>query len=180
MRTIGRLYVEGRKELAPLNTVRPKTRPLPNFYRRPNGVFYIRPAGAGVLTTEAFQARRPMVDFASQSGPMLVIDGAIHPDLIPGSSDRKLRDGVGITSPSMVYFAISQGSVNFYDFALFFSDHLGCQSALFLDGGSAPGLYAPELRRNDLPGHGGYGPIIGLVVQMSGAKSSFTPTAPDR
>jgi uncharacterized protein YigE (DUF2233 family) len=99
---------------------------------------------------------------------MLVIDGAIHPAFIPGSGDRKERDGVGITSPTMVHFAISQGSVNFYEFALFFRDRLGCQSALFLDGGSAPGLYAPELDRIDAPSHGGYGPIIGVVEKAPG------------
>jgi uncharacterized protein YigE (DUF2233 family) len=62
-----------------------------------------------------------------------------------------------------VHFAISDGVVNFYDFARFFRDRLGCANALFLDGGSAPGLYVPELSRDDPPGHGGYGPIIGIV-----------------
>jgi uncharacterized protein YigE (DUF2233 family) len=80
----------------------------------------------------------------------------------------------------MVHFAISVASVNFYDFASFFRDHLGCRSALFLDGGSAPGLYAPELGRNDLPGHSGYGPIIGAVVKASGAKIGISPDSPNR
>ena len=171
MRTTGRWGLRrGGKELTPVNktSLSPKIRPVPNFFKMPNGVFYFGSAGAGVLTTEAFLARRPKADFATQSGPMLVIDGAIHSAFIPGSSDRKERDGVGITSPTMVHFAISQGTVNFYDFALFFRDRLGCQSALFLDGGSAPGLYAPELDRNDAPSHGGYGPIIGVVVNAPG------------
>ena len=159
------LYIESGEELSPLNTtsLSPKIRPVPNFFKKPNGVFYFGSAGAGVLTTEAFLARRPKADFASQSGPMLVIDGAIHPDFIPGSSDRKERNGVGIASPTVVHFAISEGSVNFYDFALFFRDRLRCKAALFLDGGSAPGLYAPELDRNDAPSHGGYGPMVGVV-----------------
>jgi uncharacterized protein YigE (DUF2233 family) len=55
------------------------------------------------------------------------------------------------------------GRVNFHDFARFFRDGLGCEDALFLDGGSAPGLYAPELGRDDPPGHGGYGPIIAVT-----------------
>ena len=53
--------------------------------------------------------------------------------------------------------------MSFYEFARFFRDGLGCKNALFLDGGEAPGLYAPELGRNDPPGHGGYGPIIAVV-----------------
>jgi uncharacterized protein YigE (DUF2233 family) len=39
--------------------------------------------------------------------------------------------------------------VSFYEFARFFSDRLGYSDALSLDGGEAPGLYAPELGRND-------------------------------
>jgi uncharacterized protein YigE (DUF2233 family) len=62
-----------------------------------------------------------------------------------------------------VHFAIAQGRVNFYDFARFFRDRLGCPNALFLDGGTAPGIYAPALNRDDAPGHGGYGPIIAVV-----------------
>src|SRR5262249_4466596 len=142
----------------------PGTRPVPNFLKKPNGVFYVGSSGAGVVTTEAFVAARPETEFATQSGPMLVIDGKLHSAFIPGSSDRKRRNGVGITSPTMVHFAISEGSVNFYDFALLFRDYLGCRSALFLDGGAASGLYAPELDRDDPPGHGGYGPIVAAVV----------------
>ena len=66
----------------------------------------------------------------------------------------------GISSPTEVHFVITKGWINFYEFARFFRDGLGCSNALFLDGGEAPWLYAPELGRNDAPGHGGYGPII--------------------
>jgi hypothetical protein len=39
----------------------------------------------------------------------------------------------------------------------------GLQQRALLDGGKASGLYAPELARDDAPGHGGYGPIITVV-----------------
>jgi uncharacterized protein YigE (DUF2233 family) len=94
---------------------------------------------------------------------MLVIGGKIHEAFIEGSTDLKSRDGVGVDGAGKVHFVISEDAVNFYDFARFFRDGLGCDNALFLDGGSAPGLYAPELGRDDAPGHGGYGPIIGVV-----------------
>jgi uncharacterized protein YigE (DUF2233 family) len=70
---------------------------------------------------------------------------------------------VGVSTPGQVHFAISEEPVNFHDFARFFRDRLGCADALFLDGGSASGLYAPELGRNDWPPWEGYGPIIGVV-----------------
>jgi uncharacterized protein YigE (DUF2233 family) len=159
------LYVENRRELTRANTATLTGAPsaIPNFFKKPNGVFYIGNGAAGILETERFLAERPDANFATQSGPMLIIDGAIHPAFIVNSSDRKMRNGVGVTSPTEVHFVITKDMVNFYDFARFFRDGLGCRNALFLDGGVAPGLYAPELGRNDAPGHGGYGPIIAVL-----------------
>lgn len=159
------LYIEKGRELRAVNTTDAPAgvRPVPNFYKKPNGIFYVGPNGAGVIETGRFLDERPAADFATQSGPLLVIDGAIHPAFIVGSSDRKRRNGIGVCSNGAVRLAISEAVVNFHDFARYFRDHLGCQNALFLDGGRASGLYAPELGRNDWPGHGGYGPIIGAV-----------------
>jgi uncharacterized protein YigE (DUF2233 family) len=159
------LYIENGRELIPANKASRSGSPgqIPNFYKKPNGVFYVGEKEAGVIETGRFVARRPKADFATQSGPMLVIDGSIHPAFIANSTDRKPRDGVGVSSPTKVNFVISKGWVSFYEFARFFRDGLGCGNALFLDGGVAPGLYAPELGRNDPPAHGGYGPIIAVV-----------------
>lgn len=159
------LYIENGSELKAANTTALTGPPaqIPNFYKKPNGIFFSNGDSAGILTTEEFLEARPQVDYATQSGPMLVIAGAVHPMFIEGSTDRKQRNGVGVSSPKEVHFAISEGRVNFHDFARFFRDRLGCKDALFLDGGSAPGLYAPELSRDDAPGHGGYGPIIAVV-----------------
>ena len=93
----------------------------------------------------------------------LYIENSIHPAFIVNSTDRKPRDGVGLSSRNKIFFVITKSWVSFYDFARFFRDRLGCSDALFLDGGEAPGLYAPELGRNDSPAHGGYGPIVGVT-----------------
>ncbi len=161
------LYVENGEELAAANTnsVGPEVRPIPNFFKKPNGIFYITEGGeAGVMETGDYLGNTPEgVRFATQSGPLLLVDGAIHQMFIPGSSDLNPRNGVCAPTPGTTAFAISEGYVNFHDFATMFRDHLGCRDALFLDGGSASALYAPELGRNDRPGHGGFGPIIGVV-----------------
>ena len=159
------LYVENGRELTPANTIALTGAPsqIPNFYKKPNGVFYVGNDEAGILETERFLAERPHANFATQSGPMLVIDGAIHPAFIVGSTDRKPRNGVGVSSRNLVHLVITKGRVNFHEFARFFRDGLGCNNALFLDGGAAPGVYVPELGRNDAPAHSGYGPIIAAV-----------------
>ncbi len=159
------LYVENGEQKRPLNSATVEGSPgqVPNFYKKPNGVFFLDEAGAHVVTAETYKATEPQPRFATQSGPMLVIDNQLHPALIAGSSDRTRRSGVGVCGNGEVRFAISQGSVNFYDFARLFRDRLDCRNALFLDGGRGVGLYQPELGRNDISWHGGYGPMFGLV-----------------
>jgi uncharacterized protein YigE (DUF2233 family) len=159
------LYIEDGRTLMPANTKTVSGTPsqIPNFYKKPNGVFYLGGGKAGIVETSRFLAAPPKADYATQSGPMLVVDGKLHPAFIVNSTDRKPRSGVGIASGTAVHFAISKSWVNFHDFASLFRDALGCRDALFLDGGVAAGLYAPELDRNDRPGHGGYGPIIAVV-----------------
>lgn len=161
---VGLLVVEGTRHRA-ANTVEVTGEVVPNFYKKPNGVFFISGGKAGVLETGEFLKQRPDADFATQSGPMLVIDGQVHPAFIVDSPYLNRRNGVCASTPTDVHFAISDSAVNFDDFARFFRDRLGCRNALFLDGGSAPGIYAPERGRNDPPGHGGYGPIIAVVKE---------------
>ena len=159
------LYVEQGEQLRPLNTATVDGRPaqIPNFYKKPNGVFFIDDAGAHILPTDTYAAAGRTPRLATQSGPMLVIDGALHPALIENSTDRTRRSGVGVCENGTVRIAISQGDTNFFDFATLFRDHLSCPNALFLDGGQGAGLYHPATNRNDFSWHGGYGPMLGVV-----------------
>ncbi|MBY5647605.1 hypothetical protein HFO45_04915 [Rhizobium leguminosarum] len=159
------LYIENATELQPANTTKAEssTRQVPNFYKKPNGVFFLGEASASILPTDEFLKRRPKVRFATQSGPMLVIANKLNPIFIVGSTDRTRRSGVGTCERGAVRFAVSEGGVNFHDFARLFRDHLNCPDALFLDGGHGVGLYNPAMGRNDRSWHGGYGPVFGLV-----------------
>ena len=160
------LYIEDGAQKVRISTANPgqNTQPVPNFLKKPNGVFYVDQDGAaGILTTEAYVEAALEPRIATQSGPMLVIDGEFHPMLIPGSTDRTPRSGVGVCENGAVRFAVSDGRVNFHDFARLFRDHLGCSNALFLDGGRGVGLHSPDLGRNDFSWHGGYGPMFGVV-----------------
>lgn len=150
------LFVENGQQLKPANTRKGPG----NFHMKPNGVFYLDGKRAGVMETDAFLKKRPRAKYATQSGPMLVVNGKLHPRFVGSSDSLKRRNGVGVSDAHHVHFAISEGAVNFHSFARFFRDRLGCANALFLDG-SISGLYAPELRRDD--GWPPFGPIIGAV-----------------
>ncbi len=131
-----------------------------NFGMLPNGVFCIGTDSARVWETRAYLAARPDCRFATQSGPMLVIDGALHPRFIEGSDSRFVRNGVGTSADGgRVVFAISDAPVNFHDFATLFRDRLGLPDALYFDG-KVSRLHAPALGRSDA----GFamGPIVGI------------------
>ncbi len=132
-----------------------------NFGLLPNGVFCIGDGWARVIESRAYAEDRPDCRYATQSGPMLVIDGALHPRFIEDSPSRFVRNGVGVTADGRVVTAISDSAVNFDTLGRFFRDRLGTPNALYFDGNISR-LYAPELRRNDigLP----LGPIFGVVV----------------
>ena len=150
------LHIENGRLLRPLNLARGEG----NFFWKPNGVFLVTPRGGSIR--EATPALRipPDVRLATQSGPMLVIDGRIHPGFRPDSSSRLTRNGVGIRSPRDVRFAITDDLVNLHEFAAFFRDALGCRDALYLDG-TISSLYWRSPRRVDfrMP----LGPMIGVV-----------------
>lgn len=159
------LYVENGKELRPANTktIDGPSGKVPNFYKKPNGVFFLNDTHAGILPTADYLKRRPKTRFATQSGPMLVIKNKLNPIFIAGSTDRTRRSGAGVCDGGLVRFAISEDPVNFHDFARLFREHLRCPNALFLDGGNGVGIYEPSIGRNDISWHGGFGPVIGLV-----------------
>jgi uncharacterized protein YigE (DUF2233 family) len=119
-----------------------------NFHLKPNGVFYVGDGAAGVAETTRFLANGPKARYATQSGPMLVMDGRIHPKIHPTGTSAKIRNGVGVREGALVIFAISEEPVTFYAFARLFRDALNCPNALFLDG-SVSSLYAPDLKRDD-------------------------------
>lgn len=154
---VGLFVVEGR-ELTPLTTAAAEG----NFFLKPNGVFAVTAAGAVVMESVRWQASGEKARLATQSGPMLVIDGALHPAFRAGSTSRLYRNGIGIGPDKKVFFAISNEPVNFHEFATLFRDALHCRNALFLDG-TLSSLHAPELKRSDVKFP--LGPILGVTAE---------------
>lgn len=125
------LHVEDGVEQSPLNLGDAPG----NFFMKPNGVFFVDEDGApGVLETNAYAAARVRPRIATQSGPMLVIDGAVHPRFEADGESRHVRNGVGVNSDGAAVFAISRSPVSLGRFARLFRDGLGCRNALFFDG----------------------------------------------
>lgn len=154
---VGLLTVDS-KEITPLNL---KAIPDGNFYLTPNGVFGLTKKEAFVRESTQFNkmSDKEKIIFATQSGPMLVINGKVHPKFRKTSSNLNIRSGVGIINSNQVVFAISETKVNLYDFAMIFKDQFKCTNALYLDGFISR-MYLPALERLDLDGD--FGGIIAV------------------
>ncbi|SHJ54800.1 Uncharacterized protein YigE, DUF2233 family [Palleronia salina] len=132
-----------------------------NFGLLPNGVLCLREGAASIVESRAYAAAPPECRDATQSGPMLVIDGELHPRFLEDSDSRYVRNGVGVSADGRTaWLAISNQPVNFHHFGRLFRDGLGARNALYFDGNISR-LYDRAGGRSDfgLP----MGPIIGTV-----------------
>ena len=130
-----------------------------NFYLKPNGVFYLTTEKNPIICKTEDFVNNGMIKYATQSGPMLVIDGEIHTAFKKNSTNLNIRNGVGILPNNQIIFAISKKEINFYDFAEYFKK-LGCKNALYLDG-FVSRTYLPEKNWKQIDGN--FGVIIGVT-----------------
>nr|WP_321228944.1 phosphodiester glycosidase family protein [uncultured Psychroserpens sp.] len=134
-----------------------------NFYLQPNGIFYLTKDNKGFVSKTTDFKSNSNITFATQSGPMLVIDGEIHPVFVKGSKNLHIRNGVGILPNGTLLFAMSKDLITLYDFAEFFKS-LGCQNALYLDG-FVSRTYLPKKKWEQLDGN--FGVIIGETKNLN-------------
>lgn len=149
------LYIENSKIDQSLNTADG----FGNFFMKPNGVVAWNDQKALISQTQNWDKSKFKAHYATQSGPMLVIDGKVMSKLIPNSDSKKIRNGVGIKA-GQLFFVMSEQRVSFYEFAEFFQKSLGVEQALYLDG-SISSIYAPEIRRHDRAFK--LGPMLGYI-----------------
>lgn len=149
------LYIDNGNEIVPVN----KKNGHGNFHLKPNGIFAITKSGKAIISaTENFVSSNN-IKYATQSGPMLLIDGKLHPAFNKGSANVHTRNGVGILPDGKILFAMSKTKINFYDFAQYFKSK-GCNNALYLDG-FVSRTYLPE--KNWVQTDGNFGVIIGVT-----------------
>ena len=148
------LYIEAGQQISPIDS----TSGAGNFYLKPNGIFFLTKNGvAGITETALFKNKK--IAYATQSGPMLIINGDIHPVFTASSGNRNIRNGVGILADGRVLFAMSERPVTFFEFADFFKS-AGCRNALYLDG-FVSRTYLPEKPR--MESGDDFGVMIGVT-----------------
>lgn len=138
-------FVEDGERLRTLNTGTGEG----DFYAKPNGVFFGTDDQWQIMTSDAFLknvSERPQ--FGTQSGPMLVIEGRLHPDIAPDGDDRVFRNAVGVDANGRAHFVISNAPVSFGKLARLYRDKLEVGDALHLDA-KVSSLWSPANGRMD-------------------------------
>ncbi len=153
------LYIEKGRQISKLNT---RNSSNGNFYLKPNGVFCLtKDNKAEIIPTEKFVVSEN-IQYATQSGPMLLINGEFHKAFKSASTNLNIRNGVGVKSNGEIVFVLSKVPVNFYEFAKYFKEQ-GCSNALFLDG-FVSRAYLPS--QNWTNEDGNFGVMIGVTEKM--------------
>lgn len=169
-RPIG-LMIEGGREIHAIN----RRSGYGNFHLLPNGVFLVRRDGSSaVVTSEAFEPSSDIA-YATQSGPMLLIDGKLHPKIDPDGESRFVRNGVGIAPGGKPVFVISIDAVSFGKLARFMRDRLKVRDALYFDG-SVSSLWDPANNRMDA--FTDLGPMVVAFTSEASARHPSTPATP--
>ena len=153
------LYIERRKKLFPLN----RLRGWGNFYLEPNGVLAWNAKQAVIVSTAEYAKSKFKADYATQSGPMLVLNRQINPIFMTDSTSLRIRNAVGIKD-QVLYFVITEQAVNFYELASFMQADLGVEQALYLDG-SISAVYLAEKSINTQSSP--FGPMLAYIEDQN-------------
>jgi len=156
------LLIEDGKALHAINTHKGGG----NFHLLPNGVFLIRRDGSAAVVTAGNYTPAKDIEFATQSGPMLVIAGKLHPKFEPDGQSRNIRNGVGIAPDGTATFVISEDFVSLGKFARFFRDSVKANEALYFDG-SVSSLWDPANARRDTGAE--LGPLVVVLKPAASA-----------
>lgn len=106
-----------------------------NVHLLPNGVFFGSGGTWAVMPAQTFlETVKDRPDFGTQSGPMLVIDGKLHPRIAENGTSRNIRNAVGVDRQGRAHFVISEQPLSFGTLARFYRDELDVPNALYLDG----------------------------------------------
>jgi len=106
-----------------------------NFYLKPNGVFYVSTNNMDIVDSEDFANLNEKMLNGVQSGPLLLKNGYLNPQIQANSTNLNYRSAVGIgktSYPSRVFFVKSEQMVTFYELSQFFKNVLDCSNALHL------------------------------------------------
>jgi uncharacterized protein YigE (DUF2233 family) len=149
-----------------------------NFYKLKNAIFSIDSTGRYQINNtlafnDFYKGNYIGFKYATQSGPVLITNGIINKELNIRSTNKLIRNGIGVlknTKHNIAVLVISETPTTFYELASFFKI-LNCDNAMYLDG-TVSSLYYID-SKNPLKNiktetsNAGLGPIFSITERDS-------------
>lgn len=158
------LLISGQKQINKINL----NKNLPgNFYSMKNAIFYVDIDGKyyvknSISFNEKFKNKYQEILYATQSGPILTSDGKINQDFSENSTNKLIRNGIGVVNNSknnIAIFIIAQTPCSFFDMASLFK-YLGCDNSMYLDGTVSSMFYKKNIKDKPKFGNIKLGPVL--------------------
>ncbi|MBA3666234.1 MAG: phosphodiester glycosidase family protein [Sphingomonas sp.] len=165
------LMVEKGREVHAIN----RRKGFGNFHLMPNGVFLVRDNGAVEAVTSDRVGPTPTIEYATQSGPMLLIGGQMNPRIDRDGASHFVRNAVGIDYKGGAHFVISLDAVSFGKLARFMRERVGVRDALYFDG-SVSSLWDPVDNRMDA--FADLGPMVVVFKPAESGRRRATRATP--
>lgn len=128
------LLISGGTEIHPVNLANGAG----NFFLKPNGILFRTSDGKWrIVESVEFAGARShsiaTVTDATQSGPLILRQGIIHPAIQPTSQNKLLRNAACVDAKGGLHLIMTRGDGTFHDVARAAID-MACTDALYLDG----------------------------------------------
>jgi uncharacterized protein YigE (DUF2233 family) len=128
------LLISGGTEIHPINLANGAG----NFFLKPNGILFRTDDGRWhIVESGEFEALRSKqvatVTDATQSGPLILRKGIIHPAIQPTSQNKLLRNAACVDAKGGLHLIMTRGDGTFHEVARTAID-MACTDALYLDG----------------------------------------------
>ncbi len=167
------LLISGQKQINKINL----KKDLPgNFYSMKNAIFYVDIDGKyyvknSISFNEKFKNKYQEILYATQSGPILTSEGKINKDFSENSTNKLIRNGIGVVENSknnIAIFIIAQTPCSFFDMASLFKN-LGCDNSMYLDGSVSRLFYKHSNNIKEKPKSGDMklGPVFSVTPKVN-------------
>ena len=132
---VGLLQIEGKEFFG----VDLGTKGNGNFYLAPNGVFSFDSSTKRITESNAYSTNRYKSKNSIQSGPLLIVNGELHPKLNLFSLNKHGRSAIcSIPQNGQIYtlFITALDPVNMYTFSMVLKQRFNCDYALLVGSGN--------------------------------------------
>ncbi len=125
-----------------------------NFYLVPNGVLSFDSLTIQITESKEYNTRTLQEENSIQSGPLLIMNGKLHPKLNLFSPNKHGRSAICTITQNnerFILFVTALDPVNMYTFSVLIKQRFNCDFALLVGSGNTCTNFSPSRSSCDIP-----------------------------